>query len=251
MTSFGSEVVLATFVLFCRIGACLLLMPGLSSPRIPVQARLFLAIAITLALTPVLLPGVDPDIAADAPVALTRLIVSELLTGALIGLMGRIFFIALETLATGVTMAIGLGNMPGAPVEESEPLPPLVSLIMLSATILIFATEQHWEILRALVASYAALPAGEFFAARFGLSEVADRLAETFVLALRVSSPFIVYAVIVNLAVGLANRLTPQIPVYFISLPFVLAGGLFLLYDLIRDYLHLFVSGFAAWLATG
>ena len=44
-------------------------------------------------------------------------------------------------------------------------------------------------------------------------------------LALRIASPFIIYSVIVNLAIGLTNKLTPTIPVYFISLPFVLFGG--------------------------
>ena len=54
----------------------------------------------------------------------------------------------------------------------------------------------------------------------------ADDLAAAFVVSLRVASPFIVFAVIVNVAIGLVNRLTPQIPVYFISGPFVIAGGL-------------------------
>ena len=40
-----------------------------------------------------------------------------------------------------------------------------------------------------------------------------------FILALQISSPFIVYALIINLMVGIANKLIPQIPVYFISRP--------------------------------
>ena len=43
---------------------------------------------------------------------------------------------------------------------------------------------------------------------------------------IRLGSPFIAYAILVNLAIGFVNKLTPQIPVYFISLPFVIAGGL-------------------------
>ena len=33
------------FLAFCRIGGCLMLMPGFSNPRIPVQVRLFMAFA--------------------------------------------------------------------------------------------------------------------------------------------------------------------------------------------------------------
>ena len=39
---------LAVFVLFCRIGGCLMLMPGWASAQIPVQVRLFVAVATTL-----------------------------------------------------------------------------------------------------------------------------------------------------------------------------------------------------------
>ena len=40
-------IVLTAFVVFCRIGGCLLVIPGFSSPRIPVRARLFVAIAVS------------------------------------------------------------------------------------------------------------------------------------------------------------------------------------------------------------
>jgi flagellar biosynthetic protein FliR len=57
-----------------------------------------------------------------------------------------------------------------------------------------------------------------------------------------------IYAVIVNLAVGLANKLTPAIPVYFISIPFVMLGGLFLLHLTIAEHILQFMLGVADWL---
>ncbi len=53
--SLGPNLILGTFILFCRIGACLMLMPGFSSPQIPTQVRLFMALAVTLSLTPLLI----------------------------------------------------------------------------------------------------------------------------------------------------------------------------------------------------
>jgi flagellar biosynthetic protein FliR len=61
---------------------------------------------------------------------------------------------------------------------------------------------------------------------------------------LRLGSPFVAYAVLINLAIGFVNKLTPQIPVYFISLPFVIAGGLILVYFGIVPLLRLFADGF-------
>ena len=47
-----------------------------------------------------------------------------------------------------------------------------------------------------------------------------------------------------NLAIGLLNKLTPQIPIYFISLPFVITGGLILTYFGITTFLSLMADGF-------
>ena len=99
MTAFGPESVLGVFVLFCRIGAAMLLMPGLSSSQIPAQVRLFLAIALSLALAPLLLPSVRPAVAGAEPLALLWIIAGELLVGLLIGLLARVFFVALQALA--------------------------------------------------------------------------------------------------------------------------------------------------------
>ena len=46
---------IGAFVLFCRIGGCLMLAPGFSNTQIPTQVRLFVALAVTLTLTPLLL----------------------------------------------------------------------------------------------------------------------------------------------------------------------------------------------------
>ncbi|MBX9589530.1 MAG: flagellar biosynthesis protein FliR [Hyphomonadaceae bacterium] len=251
MTLLPPETILVVFLLFCRIGGCLMLMPGFSSPRVPVQVRLFLAVAVTLALTPLLLSTVNSAVPDPAPPLVMHLIVSETLIGVLIGLIGRLFYMALQFMATAAAQLAGFNPVGGAPIEDTEPLPPLATFITLTATVLLFVTDQHWEVLRALLASYSVLPIGEPMAAALSLARLADGFSSAFILALQISSPFIVYALIINLMVGIANKLTPQIPVYFISMPFVLAGGLILLYFTIGEALRLFIAGFTAWLLNG
>jgi flagellar biosynthetic protein FliR len=250
MTLVTPETILVVFLLFCRIGGCLMLMPGFASSRIPVQVRLFVAVAVTLALTPMLLATINAAVVSLEPAIVVRLIFSETFIGVLIGLIGRLFYMALQFMAVGAAQLAGFSAL-GTPIEDSEPVPALATFITLTATVLLFATDQHWEILRALLASYAVLPVNEPVAAEVGLARVADAFSSTFILALQISSPFIVYALIVNLLVGIANKLVPQIPVYFIATPFVLAGGLLLLYFTIAEALRLFMAGFIAWLMTG
>lgn len=244
------DTLLHAFLIFCRIGACLMLMPGFSSPRVPVRLRLFIAVGVTLALSPFVLPAFAP-FTEPGPATLLRIIVSETMTGALIGLMARLFFLALQTIATAMATTAGLGQLPGLPIDEAEASAPFVTLITMTAVTLMFVTNQHAEVIRALAGSYTRIAPGTAFEAQAGLIQMADRASETFYLALRIGSPFMIYGVVVNLAIGIMNKLTPQIPVYFISLPFVIAGGLFLLYFSGPETLRLFMTAFSAWLVRG
>ena len=76
------------------------------------------------------------------------------------------------------------------------------------------------------MASYDVMPVGADFNARLALKQIADVLGELFRLALRIASPYVIYALVVNLALALVNRLTPQVQVFFVATPFVAAGGL-------------------------
>ncbi|MCQ8780940.1 flagellar biosynthetic protein FliR [Mangrovibrevibacter kandeliae] len=251
MTPEMSDQVLGVFLIFCRVGSCLMLLPGLSSARIPLQVRLFLAFAISLALSPALLEILLPLVRTADDATKLSLILTEVLNGLFIGLLGRIFMIALQFAGHVIAQAIGMGQLIGTPMEDSDPAPALVTLVTMTATTLIFILNLHAEIARALVASYSAMPPLAGFSVRPSLVAMTDNLDEAFLLCLRISSPFVLYAVIVNFAIGLANKLTPQIPIYFISLPFVLAGGLFIFTYTIGDFLTLFMQDFSRWVANG
>jgi flagellar biosynthetic protein FliR len=89
------------------------------------------------------------------------------------------------------------------------------------------------------------------FNARLALRHVADALGESFRLTLRITSPYVIYALVVNVGLALVNRLTPQIQIFFVATPFVVAGGLALLYFTVKPAIEAFLTGFSAWLASG
>ena len=244
-------VILSAFVVFCRIGGCLLLIPGFSSARVPVRARLFVAIAVALALTPLLLPAVRPNIETAAPVRLLGLIAAESAKGALIGLLGRLFFVALETATMAVSLAIGLSSTLNEAMESDEAMPPIAALVSVAAVLLIFVTDLHWEVFRGLAQSYRVLPVDAGFDPRTSLVQLTDGATRTFLFTLRIAAPFLAFSVIGNFAVGLINKLVPVIPVSFIATPFLIAGGLVILYFTIHPALDLFTAAFGGFLRNG
>ena len=237
------ELVMAAFIAFCRVGGCFMLMPGLASVRVPVQIRLFVAVAATFALLIHMWDAILPFV-RQRPDALFLMIVSETLIGALIGLMARIYMLALQFMGSAIAMSIGYGGQMGPGIEESEPQAALAGILSFSALLLLFVLDFHHEIVKALVGSYRLVPVNALFDPRTALVDVTDTLSESFFVVLRLGSPFIAYALLVNIAVGFVNKLTPQIPVYFISLPFVIAGGLILIYFGAPVLLSLFADGF-------
>ena len=247
----GPRISIGAFLLFCRIGACLMLAPGFSNGQIPAQIRLFVALAVTLSLAPLLLDRIPAAALGDDPILTFKLIAIELLVGGMIGILTRIFFLALEALASAAAQMLGFANPFGLLIDPSEPMAPLATLVSLGAVTLVFVVDLHWELLRGIAASYDVVPVGADFNARIALRQVADALGESFRLSLRIASPYVIYALVVNVALALINRLTPQIQIFFVATPFVVGGGLALLYFTVKPAIEAFLIGFGAWLASG
>ncbi|WP_411956260.1 flagellar biosynthetic protein FliR [Arvimicrobium flavum] len=220
-----------------------MVMPGFSSIRLPIQIRLFIALAVTGALLVSLWDQIAP-FADRRPGVLGPLIASELMIGGLIGLMTRFYILALQFMGSAIAMLIGYGGMNGPGIEDGEPESAIGALISFSALLLLFVFDFHHEIVRALVDSYEIVPVDIAFRPQAALVDLTDTLSESFFVMLRIGSPFVAYAILVNLTVGFVNKLTPQIPVYFISLPFVITGGLFILYFSIGTMLSLVADSF-------
>ena len=105
--------IFAVFLLFCRIGGCVLFAPGLSSPRVPVHIRLFTAMALSAAVAPLLHSDLTGVVRQSPKDQLAYLILTETLIGASIGVMARFFFLALQFAATAISNFIGLAGIPG------------------------------------------------------------------------------------------------------------------------------------------
>ncbi len=64
MISDPQGTILTLFLAFCRIGACVMVLPGFSSGRIPQQIRVLVAVALSMAILPVLWDTIYPKASA-------------------------------------------------------------------------------------------------------------------------------------------------------------------------------------------
>lgn len=248
MTMITQETLLSLILVFCRIGGCFLLLPGISSERIPAQFRLFLAIAISMAICPLVLDDLKAAAVSEAD-SFIPYIISELTTGLLIGFFIRIFFIALEFGAISAANYVGYGSAFAHAIENSESTSPLAMVVTLPATALFFIFDLHVRVVELLQGSYTAFPPARPFDLDPTLRTVVETLGIAFRLALQVSAPLLVFSLTVNLLLGFLNKMVPQIPAYYISTPFLLLGGLFVFYLLIGAILLNFEANVGTFIA--
>lgn len=250
MTATLADAVFVVFTIFCRVGAAVMFLPGIGSARVPMNVRLFITVAMSLALTPLLHGPVSQLVAAFPESARPWLLFNEVAVGSAMGLMARFFLLALQFSATTTANAIGLAGVPGQPVDDTEALPPLTNFISVAGVMVLITAGLPEEMIRAVAASYGALPLRLGIDAAWLLSNLTQVASDTSLLALRLAAPFLAYAIVVNIAMGLANKFTPQISMYFTSLGIVTLGGMVLLYFSVRQMLHIFAGSFGGWIAA-
>jgi flagellar biosynthetic protein FliR len=235
--------VLALFAAFCRIGGCFMVLPGFSSARVPTQMRLMIALAISMAILPLMWEELYAATRVNSSSYIV-LIGGEIFVGVTLGFIARYITLGLQFAGAAMSSLIGFNAAPSPGIVERDPQSDITTIISFTAIVLLFTADFHHMIIKTLVNSYEFMPIGEGFKTRMALVSITDTLTATFMLMLRLASPFIVYGLIFNLAIGMVNKLAPQIPIYFISIPFILAGGLILLFFGIAEFLSLFLDGF-------
>jgi flagellar biosynthetic protein FliR len=240
--------VLIYLLVFSRVGAMIMLLPGIGEAGVPPRVRLALALAVSLALVPV----VSRTYAGDAPqsvFALGLLIAKEVTTGALVGGMSRIIMSALSTAGYLVATQTGLGYAQTVDPEMGEQGAIVGNFFALMGAMLIFATNLHHLAIGAIQGSYSLLPPGAALPTG-DMAELAIRLASgSFALGLQLSAPFLVFGFAVNAGIGLLARLMPQLQVFFIAMPINILAGFFLMMLLIGSMMTLFLNFYADQMA--
>lgn len=229
-------------LIFLRVGALVSLMPGFGEQSVPVRVKLGLAIAVTLAIAPMIPPfSTSPWSFAE----LLRFGATETVSGLLFGIGLRFFVMALQTAGTIAAQSTSLSQILGA---SAEPMPAIGHLLVISGLALAMATGLHVKILAYLVQSYDLLPAGRFPAATIVAEWGVAQVTQSFVLAFRLAAPFVIVSLLYNLALGAINRAMPQLMVAFVGAPAITAGGLILLALLVPTILWAWLEAMQSYL---
>jgi flagellar biosynthetic protein FliR len=214
----------AVMLVFARTGSTIMLLPGFGDLYVPARWRLLLALIFATLIAPALadrLPALP-----ESPATLARLVGGEVVIGLFLGSVSRVLLSALETAGTIISYQAGLSAAlifnPTAAAQSAV----FGAFLTVLGVLVIFLTDTHHLLLRALVGSYGLFPAGAFPAVEDLSNTMARTVAISFQLAAELASPFIVMGTIFYIALGLLSRLMPQLQIFFVALPIQIIGGL-------------------------
>ncbi len=241
------ELLLTTLLVFSRVGAAIMLLPGFGSPRVPATVRLFLAIALSVALAPAISLQPAPEI-FSYNVLLASLVGKEMAVGLALGLSGSLFVHATRFAGDVISNSIGLGGIPGQPIEGNDPLGQIASLLTLAVSYSMFAMDLHLQAIGALVSTYQIVGLGKGIESAAALDFATNTMRDAFLLALQIATPFIAFSLLSNLIVGLIGRMSPKVSIYFSVTGIFAIFGLWLLYLAAPSLLNSVPTSYSNWL---
>ncbi len=213
-------------VVLGRVSAFLAALPFVSAARVPMPVRAYLAISLSVALTPLLYDSVYPRVEKLSEVELLGVVGAEIVVGLFFGFLVRVFFLAVSFVAEFISQQLGFMGMFAPSITEGELLSPFADLVLLLTAALFFLSDLHLMLIQGLVSSYDIVAVAKLPDLESAGNLLSSRMSTVFQWSLQLSAPFVLYVTVCNFLLGLANRLVPQVPIQFVMAPAILAGGL-------------------------
>ncbi len=228
--------VMAKFMLASlRIGAFLVVSPIFGSTAIPVQVRViagaFLAVMV-MAYSEV------PDIESFNELRIIGVIITELLIGIAAGLILTIWFSAAVLAGEKIATSAGLGYAAQIDPNSGGQTPVVSQMLSLFMIILFLGVNGHLVVLRTMLESYSYLPIGAMPAWGAFIKGGISAASAMFVAASIIMLPIAFVMLLINLAVGVITRSSPQLNLFSFAFPMSLLAIFILFYLSVDSMSH-------------
>ncbi len=214
----------AAGLVFLRVGAIVMLLPGIGESFVPPRIRLSFALVLTLCIVPIAaatLPPLPATLGAMAGIAL-----KELFIGLLVGGLLRMLLAALAVTGEVVSLQTTLAFAQTANPSQAQPGSALTVFLTMLGIVLIFATGLHRMFIGAIANSYELFAPAKRLMVGDAAMVAVQAVAQAFSLGVQLAAPVIVFSLIFNIATGLVGRVMPQFQIFFAATPLNILLGL-------------------------
>lgn len=218
-----------SFFPFVRILALIMVAPITGEKEVPSRVKIGLALFIAILLP---LPRFDDNITLFSLVGIW-VILQQIIIGVMIGFTMQLAFMTVRFAGELIGMQMGLGMATffdpiGGP--STSVLSRLINII----TLLIFLSlDGHLWLLYGLSNSFHIIPVSITPLKENGYLALIEVSALLFINGIMLALPLMTLLLIINMALGLLNRITPQLSIFVVGYPLTLLLGLIMLTYLI------------------
>ncbi len=211
-------------LVFARVGAFVVLLPGIGEVVVPPPIRLAFAFLLTLALYPVVRAGL-PSVPATLGGLAGQLFI-EITMGLGLGALLRFFLNTLAVAGEVISLQTTLSFAQTTNPLQAQPTATVGAFLSLLGLTLIFSTDLHRMFIGAVVRSYTLFPAAKAMPLNDLAALAIQTMGRTFALGVQLAAPVIVFSLVFNIGSGLIARAMPQFQVFFVAAPLTLLLGL-------------------------
>ena len=209
-----------------RILGLIAVAPLFGNIAIPARVKLGLGIALAI----VIAPNVPPGPATD-PASLPGLLIllQQILIGIAMGFVMRIVFAAIEMAGEITSLTMGLGFASFYDPQTRASLSGISQMLVMITLVFYLATNMHLVTISILADSFTVLPIGESLTNNQGWLGVAQWGGKIFSAGVQLSLPVVAVLLAANLSLGILTRAAPQLNLFGIGFPIMLAVGFLML----------------------
>src|SRR5689334_7422415 len=228
--SFLPALAAAFMLAFARIGAMVMLLPGLGESNIPVRVKLSIALLLTLIILPLHRQAYQVDMQSLTSVIV--LMLHEIVIGIVLGATARVTLSALQVAGSIIAQQMGLGFVTAVDPTQGQQGILIGNFLTMLGVTLLFATDSHHLVISGLNDSYTVFSLGEVVSSGDVAALATRAFAASFRIGLQLSAPFLVFGLVFNIGLGVLARLMPQMQVYFVGVPLSIFAG-FLIFGVV------------------
>lgn len=235
-TQIGSWVASFMLPLF-RIVAVLTTMPIIGTTLVPRRVRMYLGLAITFVVAPVL-PPMPPVQALDLSALL--LIAEQIIIGVSMGLCLQMFFQVFVVAGQIISTQMGMGFASMVDPANGVTTAVVGQFFTMLVTLMFLAMNGHLVVLEILIESFTTMPVGGGVPVN-NFWVLANSLGWIMSAGLRLVLPAVAALLIINIAFGIMTRAAPQLNIFSIGFPMTLVLGMVILWMSLGDIFNQFV----------
>lgn len=203
----------AVVLVYARVQACLLVLPGVGDRVISGRVK----VALALALAP-LLSGIVPGPAMPTDnLAMIRQVAIEMVLGFTTGMMLRILTLAIDIATTAIAATASLSQIMGVQNEMSPH--PVGNMLHLAGIAILMALGLPVMLVELMADSLRLWPPAALPQVEGLVMAVVRIVADSFWLAMMLAAPFTLGGFLFQALSGVINRVMPSLPVVFIGAP--------------------------------